>query len=39
MLEELHQKLAASRESGVSDRSVDEILAEARHIKAAQFDW
>jgi antitoxin ParD1/3/4 len=31
-LEELRRKLAASRESGVSDRTVDDIFAEAREI-------
>ncbi len=31
-LEELRRKLAALRESGVSDRTVDDILAEAREI-------
>lgn len=31
-LEELRQKLAASRESGLSDRTVDDIFAEAREI-------
>ena len=31
-LEELRQKLAASRESGVSNRTVDDIFAEAREI-------
>lgn len=31
-LEELRRKLAASRESGVSERTVDDIFAEAREI-------
>lgn len=31
-LEELRRKLAASRESGASDRTVDDIFAEAREI-------
>ncbi|WP_284945031.1 type II toxin-antitoxin system ParD family antitoxin [Acidisoma cladoniae] len=34
-LEELRQKLATSRESGVSDRTVDDIFAEAREIAKA----
>lgn len=35
-LEELRLKLAASRESGVSDRTVDDIFAEAREIARAR---
>jgi len=35
-LEELRRRLAASRESGVSDRTVDEIFAEAREIARAR---
>ncbi|MGH7153443.1 MAG: type II toxin-antitoxin system ParD family antitoxin [Acetobacteraceae bacterium] len=35
-LEELRQKLAASRESGMSDRTVDDIFAEAREIARAR---
>jgi hypothetical protein len=31
-LDELRKKLAASRDSGVSNRTVDEIFAEAREI-------
>lgn len=31
-LDELRRKLAASRESGLSDRTVDDIFAEARNI-------
>lgn len=31
-LDELRRKLAASRESGLSDRTVDDIFAEARDI-------
>jgi antitoxin ParD1/3/4 len=31
-LDELRQKLAASRDSGVSPRAVDDIFAEARRI-------
>jgi antitoxin ParD1/3/4 len=31
-LDELRNKLAASRDSGVSNRTVDEIFAEAREI-------
>ena len=36
-LDELHRKLAASRESGVSDRTVGDIFAEAREI--ARTRW
>ena len=35
-LEELRKKLAASRDSGVSNRSVDDIFAEARDIAKAR---
>jgi antitoxin ParD1/3/4 len=35
-LDGLRQKLAASRESGVSDRTVDDIFAEAREIAKAR---
>ncbi len=35
-LEELRRKLAASRESGVSDRTVEDIFAEAREIARAR---
>lgn len=35
-LEELRRKLAASRESGVSDRAIDDIFAEAREIARAR---
>ena len=35
-LEELRQRLAASRESGVSNRTVDDIFAEAREIARAR---
>ena len=35
-LEELRRRLAASRESGVSDRTVDEIFAEAHEIARAR---
>ena len=31
-LDELRKKLAASRDSGISNRTVDEIFAEAREI-------
>ena len=31
-MEELGSKLVASRETGLSDRSVDDIFAEAREI-------
>jgi len=34
-LDELRQKLIASRDSGVSTRSVEEIFAEAKQIVAA----
>lgn len=34
-LEELRRKLAASRESGLSNRTVDDIFAEAREIVRA----
>lgn len=35
-LEELRQKLAASRESGDSSRSVDDVFAEAQEIARAR---
>lgn len=35
-IEELRQKLAASRESGLSDRTVDAIFGEARKIARAR---
>jgi antitoxin ParD1/3/4 len=35
-LDELRKKLAASRDSGVSNRTVDEIFAEAREIAKAR---
>jgi antitoxin ParD1/3/4 len=35
-LEDLRKKLAASRGSGVSDRTVDEIFAEAQDIARAR---
>ncbi len=35
-LEQLRLKLAASRESGVSSRTVDDIFAEAREIARAR---
>jgi antitoxin ParD1/3/4 len=35
-LEELRKKLAASRDSGVGNRSVDDIFAEARDIAKAR---
>jgi antitoxin ParD1/3/4 len=35
-LDELRNKLAASRESGISSRTVDEIFAEAREIARAR---
>ena len=35
-LEELRQKLAASRESGDSGRSVDDVFAEAQEIARAR---
>ena len=36
-LDELRRKLAASRQSGVSERTVDDIFAEAREI--ARTRW
>jgi antitoxin ParD1/3/4 len=35
-LDELRKKLTASRDSGVSNRTVDEIFAEAREIAKAR---
>ena len=35
-LDAVQQKLAASRQSGISGRSVDEIFAEAREISTAR---
>jgi len=35
-LDDLRQKLAASRESGVSSRTVDEIFAEAQELSKAR---
>lgn len=35
-IEELRRKLAASRESGESDRSIDDIFAEAERIARAR---